>query len=355
VSERKELVPLAEIRRDGGTQSRAALDQDVVAEYAERYTDGRALPPIVVFYDGEAYWLADGFHRCESAERAGKDSLPAEVRQGTKRDAILFSVGANASHGLRRSNADKRRAVEMLLSDDEWRANSDRWIADKCGVSHTFVQKRRPQLATVASSDARHGQDGKVRRLPVVSTTFSATEVADGAEIMGRAGFTNAEVIAGLPDSAAGDSSEPRLRLVDGESSMKQPHPNAVKARAFEVRVQTLVGEGLGTVEIAKKLDCSTSAVQGAKRRLGIQRQRPNPLSRLVACAVEFSDTWQDLLPDVPQLVAGSTSVERNELVAKLDALLFSTKRLIKAVRKQHVEGSADEHEQVREAATESD
>lgn len=37
------------------------------------------------------------------------------------REAILFIVGANASHGLRRTNADKRRTVERLLADEEWR------------------------------------------------------------------------------------------------------------------------------------------------------------------------------------------------------------------------------------------
>lgn len=35
--------------------------------------------------------------------------MATEVLRGTKRDAILYSVGANSTHGLRRTNADKRR------------------------------------------------------------------------------------------------------------------------------------------------------------------------------------------------------------------------------------------------------
>jgi len=33
---------------------------------------------------------------------------------------LLYAVGSNATHGLRRSNADKRRAAQMLLEDPEW-------------------------------------------------------------------------------------------------------------------------------------------------------------------------------------------------------------------------------------------
>ena len=36
--------------------------------------------------------------------------ISAEMRDGTWRDAVLYSVGANAAHGLPRTNEDKRRA-----------------------------------------------------------------------------------------------------------------------------------------------------------------------------------------------------------------------------------------------------
>jgi hypothetical protein len=42
---------------------------------------------------------------------------------------VLYTVGANATHGLRRSNADKRRAVSMLLDDPEWAQWSNLAIA----------------------------------------------------------------------------------------------------------------------------------------------------------------------------------------------------------------------------------
>jgi hypothetical protein len=132
-------VALKDIRIDGGTQPRAAISDDTVREYAESMTEGVALPPVDVFWDGTAFWLADGYHRYFAGKRIGLVNLPATVHNGTKRDAVLFSVGANHKHGLQRTNADKRKAVLTLLGDDEWCGRGQSWIAKQCGVSHTLV------------------------------------------------------------------------------------------------------------------------------------------------------------------------------------------------------------------------
>jgi hypothetical protein len=152
-----------DIRIDGGTQSRVKIDIAYVEELAEAAKARTTLPPVVVFHDGKSYWLADGFHRYHAHRSAGIATIPADLRKGTVRDAILFSVGANASHGLRRTNADKRCAVETLLKDKEWGGKSNRWIADQCGVSDVFVGDLRRQVQTVSTCDdqKRAGKDGK--------------------------------------------------------------------------------------------------------------------------------------------------------------------------------------------------
>jgi len=147
-------INIADIRVNGGTQSRAEINKETVAEYAEAIEAGAQFPAIVVFYDGSTYWLADGFHRYEAHSRARAYDVMADVRQGTQRDAILHSVGANAAHGLRRTNDDKRRAVMVLLNDPEWSAWSANQIAKQCGVSHTFVNGLKSSLET-NSSEAR--------------------------------------------------------------------------------------------------------------------------------------------------------------------------------------------------------
>jgi len=115
---------LSEIRIDGGTQPRTELNEDVIAEYAELLKEGAEFPAITVYFDGANYWLADGFHRYWAAKRANAE-LNINVIHGSNRDAILHSVGANAKHGLRRSNQDKRKAVTTLLLDEEWYQWSD--------------------------------------------------------------------------------------------------------------------------------------------------------------------------------------------------------------------------------------
>ena len=157
-------IALDKIRIDGGTQPRAEINHLVVDDYAEAMRGGKEFPPVTLFFDGTDNWLADGFHRYHARRRAGLPDIAAKIEKGTQRDAILFSVGANAAHGLRRTNADKRRAVGVLLADKEWVKRSDRWIAEKCAVNHETVGRAREQLALNASS--RLGHDGKERKLP---------------------------------------------------------------------------------------------------------------------------------------------------------------------------------------------
>ena len=137
------MLELDQIRTNGGTQSRVELNQETVAEYAQAFTAGASFPPVVVFFDGANYWLADGFHRYFGARDAGESALNAEIITGTQRDAVLYSLKANATHGLRRTNADKRKAVETLLKDAEWATWSDRKIAEVCGVSHELARQVR--------------------------------------------------------------------------------------------------------------------------------------------------------------------------------------------------------------------
>lgn len=133
------MIALDKIRLDGGTQSRAELSQDTIDDYAQAMLDGVNFPDVIIFHDGKNHWLADGFQRTAAAKLAGRKEINASVKQGTIEDAVWYSAGANAIHGLRRSNADKRRAVEMLLRHEKWGKKPSREIARQCGVSDPFV------------------------------------------------------------------------------------------------------------------------------------------------------------------------------------------------------------------------
>ena len=139
-------IPLTSIK-DGGAQMRVEMHPETVADYAADMLDGAVFPPVIVYHDGANYWLADGFHRVEAARKIDRTEIEAEICDGTVRDAILHGIGSNATHGLRRTQADKRRAVERLLTDPEWAAWSDRKIAQLAKVDHKTVGKIRHELS----------------------------------------------------------------------------------------------------------------------------------------------------------------------------------------------------------------
>lgn len=176
-SVRKVKLDVSSIRANAGTQSRAGVSEAAVAEYAEAMIRGDRFPPVIVFQSDEGLILADGFHRVRSAKQAGFETITAEIRQGTRLDALRYSLGANHTHGLRRTNEDKRHAVSLALR--ELSHLSDRIIAGMCGVSVTFVGNARRELSIVDSSSKRLGKDGKSRKLPRERTISRVASMAD--------------------------------------------------------------------------------------------------------------------------------------------------------------------------------
>lgn len=153
-------VALDTLILDSAAQPRIEIDWVLASEYAEAMGNGAKFPPIIVYCNGEN-WLADGFHRVAAAKQAGLSELVADIRQGTRRDAILYSVGANAENGKRRTNEDKRRAVMTLLQDEEWGKWSDSDIARQCRVDHKTVAAIRISLGnsqvTERTYTTKHG------------------------------------------------------------------------------------------------------------------------------------------------------------------------------------------------------
>ena len=102
-------------------------------------------------------------------------------------DALKFAIKANNHHGspLKRSQADNRRAITLILDDRTNVKMSDSAIAELCGVSAPTVAKvRKSKLAyqseTRVTSDGRtishtRQSSGVLARVPVV-TTHTAVE-----------------------------------------------------------------------------------------------------------------------------------------------------------------------------------
>lgn len=142
-------MTLNKIKTDDAIQSRVKISADVVKDYAEAMAAGAEFEPVVVFRDKTGnHWLADGYHRYRAAQKAKIKSLTVVVHKGEFREAVLYSLGANTIHGLRRTNEDKRNAVTAMLKDEQWRSWTDGRIATHCGVSREFVSGIRDDLSS---------------------------------------------------------------------------------------------------------------------------------------------------------------------------------------------------------------
>lgn len=140
----QEKIQISSIIRDEKLQPRVAMDKATIEEYATAIKNGDKLPPVTIFYDGTKYWLSDGWHRLEAAISAGQTDISAEIRRGSYEDALKYSLSANATHGLKRSQADKKRAIINALN--AFPLESSRRIARLVHVDDKTVGKYREEL-----------------------------------------------------------------------------------------------------------------------------------------------------------------------------------------------------------------
>lgn len=174
-------ISIFDIERDDKIQPRVEQKEEVIFEYAENLANGAEFPPVDVFYDGETYWLADGFHRYAAYSLKNRETIPANVHEGGRREAIIHAAGSNATHGIPRSNADKRRVVENMLKDSEFNIESDHTIAEWCKVSQPFVSKMRKDFISQGFwfGSKRKCSDGRVMEISNIGTKSKSGEIKD--------------------------------------------------------------------------------------------------------------------------------------------------------------------------------
>ena len=232
---RTKRLRLADIKIDGGTQMRAEIDQDVVADYAERLAD---LPPSLVYFDGSAYWLVDGFHRYYAHHAAQKSAMECQVENGTQRQAILIACGANHAHGLRRSNADKRKSVLALLNDGEWGKRSGKWISDQCNVSDDLVSEVRkefrlsePKVETKAGRQVNTANIGKHNTAQTIDDTEDMPDFETGGDEKTEGTDTKPEI---APTDPAGQTIPQRcLDTWNGRADVQELMRMIQRAKEF--------------------------------------------------------------------------------------------------------------------------
>lgn len=158
-------VRIEDIELDASIQCRETINTAVVNDYAERMLESDKFPPVEVF-GAKRFWIGDGWHRVLGAKQIGALTIEANVHAGGRVEALRYALGANALHGQRRTNADKRRCVEIALR--EFPKLSSRAIAEMCAVGDQLV--RSLTLEVRDSRTCVTGTDGKQypsRRAPI--------------------------------------------------------------------------------------------------------------------------------------------------------------------------------------------
>jgi len=148
-------LELSLIRLDGNTQGRAALDEAVIADYAALMAEGVTFPPVRVWFDGEAYWLTDGFHRVNAARSASLYEIAVELHNGTLEDARWDSFRANATNGLRRTKEDLEIVVKSALAHQRATGLSTNRLALHVGIPEPTLRrwKRKSNLSSSVDED----------------------------------------------------------------------------------------------------------------------------------------------------------------------------------------------------------
>lgn len=151
------------ILASAATQVRKKLDKDTIDQYTEALGNGAQFPAMVVFAekDSDRYILADGFHRHHAYVNAEIGIVEVEVHEGGLHEALLWALQANDEHGLRRTNADKRNAVEMALKDPEISTLQITQIADVCRVTERTVRNIRDDMDLNIGKRKKSNKKGK--------------------------------------------------------------------------------------------------------------------------------------------------------------------------------------------------
>jgi hypothetical protein len=109
------LVSIHDLDMNLLVDSEAHLD----LERVERFTIVLdELSPVVVFDTPEGLLLADGYHRVRAAERLGRVTVEADVRRGSRSDALRYAAAVAATE----RGITEAEAIEHIKkrSGDRW-------------------------------------------------------------------------------------------------------------------------------------------------------------------------------------------------------------------------------------------
>ena len=180
-----EMVPLKDITKRKDLQVRLnGVNSEVVDQYVQAMEEGEEFPPLALFWVNGDFLLVDGFHRYSAYQKAGVETVKAEVHEGTYTEALDYArFEANRKNGQRLTRADLWALLESVLTDPRHRDKSDQLLGRLCYCSAPAVAAARKRVGVVTTE--RVGADGvvrSVRDLDEALTPLNTTDPPAGPE-----------------------------------------------------------------------------------------------------------------------------------------------------------------------------
>lgn len=315
------MLSISLISRNG-TQSRKEINARTISDICYAIKDRNSIDPIIVFFDGTNHWIGDGYHRLEAHLKEKREVISAEVRRGSREEALRFNVETNANADKTRwTNDDKRNAVTMLL-ESGGHVEIPRALADeiaslaKCHAAlvYKIASEIKDGTATSARPTSEAAPQSKIHTTQVVKTETIPEDTADIQE-----------------ETKPKTDSTPRAPA--GRRSLEMAERDG--------QIAALAAEGLNQAAIARQLNVSTGTVSDSFRRQKLTQETANPLVKVLERARLAAADWESIftaLRDGSGAAANwhtATRKQKEEVIGYINEAIGFQKNFINRLNKE--------------------
>jgi hypothetical protein len=139
---------IKELRLDKAFQMRlGGINVDTVDSYADAMDRGDQFPPVTVYRVNGENLVVDGWHRVKAAATLLRETITADVIDGTYEEAYDYCrFVANRKNGMRLTRYDLQALVEQLVLEPKYADLPNTKLAEIAGVAHVTIARARERL-----------------------------------------------------------------------------------------------------------------------------------------------------------------------------------------------------------------
>ena len=114
---------------------------EIVNEWVELIGPTNDFSPMKVCFDGDKYWLFDGYHRLEAVKSLGFNQCDVIIYRGDRRDALRRYIKDKLKvKGGRTVSKVFRHCMDVLIKDKEWLGLETKQLANMFGRKRRFFE-----------------------------------------------------------------------------------------------------------------------------------------------------------------------------------------------------------------------